>query len=164
MFDLKSWLTGFALGLAGKPLPLVAGKPPIAYLYNGVQLPALPKWDRETYPYAIIARIGIISSEYVYTLRLFRSAYTTSGTNVLYSFYNMTADIGKTWLGCSCPYTDLGDGTFMWSGIREIQIVENDSAETTTILVGTPIWSNFDLTTNGGTVWLAASEPTPIYE
>lgn len=25
MLDLKSWLIGFALGLAGKPLPLDAG-------------------------------------------------------------------------------------------------------------------------------------------
>lgn len=24
------------------------------YLYNGVELPALPEWDKETYPYAVI--------------------------------------------------------------------------------------------------------------
>jgi hypothetical protein len=29
-------------------------KTPIAYLYNGVQLPPLPEWDREKYPYAVI--------------------------------------------------------------------------------------------------------------
>lgn len=36
-FCLKSWLTGFALGMAGKPLPLApVRKESIAYLYNGV--------------------------------------------------------------------------------------------------------------------------------
>ena len=38
MIDLKSWLTGFALGLCGKPLPY-AKKTPIGYSYNGTVLP-----------------------------------------------------------------------------------------------------------------------------
>jgi hypothetical protein len=35
--------------------PDVPSDEPIAYLYNGVQLPALPEWDRATYPFAYIA-------------------------------------------------------------------------------------------------------------
>lgn len=54
-FNLKSWLTGFALGLTGKPLLLA--KKPVAYLYGPEKhrLPALPYWDRTVYPYAFIA-------------------------------------------------------------------------------------------------------------
>jgi hypothetical protein len=36
--DLKSWMTGYILGITGKPLPLVQ-KTPIGYSYNGVVLP-----------------------------------------------------------------------------------------------------------------------------
>lgn len=35
--DLKSWLTGYILGVCGKPLPLVAKKEPTAYRYNGIR-------------------------------------------------------------------------------------------------------------------------------
>ena len=148
---------------ASDPVPVYAE--PVAYLYNGVELPALPEWNKEAYPYAVIARIGVASSSYKYTLRLFSNAYTTSGTSVLYSFYEMTADIGKTWLACSCPYIDLGDGTFVWGEISEHQIVDADAdGISDAVLVGMPIWSDFDLTANGGTVWLEASDPVPVYE
>ena len=37
MRDFKSWLAGFALGLAEKPLPLAfVQEGPVAYLRNGV--------------------------------------------------------------------------------------------------------------------------------
>lgn len=160
---LKSWLLGYALGLAGKPLPINA-REITGYSYNGTVLPKLPEWDRESYPYAVISRIGLNSSSDEYALRLFRSAYTTSGNSVLYSRFNMTADIGKIYLRCSCPYTDLGDGTFVWGEFFENQIKDgNADGIADVVLVGKPVWCNYDLETNDGTVWLAASEPTPIY-
>ena len=54
-FCLKSWLIGFVLALAGKPLPLGGGKrEPVAYLYNGVRLSKLPEWDEEKYPHLVL--------------------------------------------------------------------------------------------------------------
>lgn len=70
-FDLQSWLTGLALGLAGKPLLFTsAQKEPTARLYGtpsasgniglrvggvvtyykGAVLPKLPEWDKAAYP------------------------------------------------------------------------------------------------------------------
>jgi hypothetical protein len=39
MIDMKSWLTGYILGITGKPLPIAAKKEPTSYSYNGVVLP-----------------------------------------------------------------------------------------------------------------------------
>lgn len=46
MIDMKSWLTGFALGLCGKPLPF-AKKTPIGYSYNGTVLPEEQESDTD---------------------------------------------------------------------------------------------------------------------
>ena len=42
--DLRSWLTGYTLGLAGKPIPICVKREPVAYLYNGVRLPKFPDY------------------------------------------------------------------------------------------------------------------------
>ena len=66
--NLKSWLTGYALGLAGKPLPLIGGGNSgdsgdsggvTHYLYNGVELPDINAvWaDNQAYPYASIVHL-----------------------------------------------------------------------------------------------------------
>ena len=50
---MRSSVMGLILGQFSSPLPEVQ-KEPVAYLYNGVRLPALPEWDREKYPFAVI--------------------------------------------------------------------------------------------------------------
>ena len=50
---MRSSVMGLLLGQFSSPLPM-AQKEPVAYLYNGVVLPKLPEWDKETYPYAVI--------------------------------------------------------------------------------------------------------------
>ena len=54
---MRSSVMGLILSLFSSPLPEVQ-KQPVAYLYNGVRLPKLPEWDRETYPYATISVIS----------------------------------------------------------------------------------------------------------
>ena len=51
--DRYSYVVGFNLALAGMAYPYSAPTP-VAYLYNGIRLPALPEWDRGVYPYAYI--------------------------------------------------------------------------------------------------------------
>ena len=41
---MRSSVMGLILSLFSSPLPEVQ-KEPVAYLYNGVRLPALPEWD-----------------------------------------------------------------------------------------------------------------------
>ena len=60
---LGSFKLGLSTGLCGKPLPIK--KPgPVAYLYNGLRLPKLPEYCRDSFPYVaiiVIERTGSIS-------------------------------------------------------------------------------------------------------
>lgn len=136
LFDLKGFLTGYALGLAGKPLPF-AKKTPIAYSYNGTVLPGLPEWDRESYPYAGIFLMGDGS-----TYRLYCSASPMyGGASINY--------IRQPAIYYICDGNSWGEPT-----------------EQTTTVQSPAIWANHDVTyTEGGdSVYLSASDPIPIYE
>ena len=157
--DLKSWLTGYALGLAGQPMPFgVASKPePVAYLYNGVRLPALPEWDREKYPYAFICikptQVMFDPKPHLYcmeTTRMVDDWEILNGINGLCYLYN--EEEGNEWIS-------KGTVTSQNTGINS-----------------KIIWSNHDIYYDpdgyydignehlAGTVFLAASEPAPVYE
>lgn len=137
--DRYSYIVGFNLGLAGMAYPYSAPTP-IAYLYNGIRLPALPEWDRGMYPYAVIVHTGAD-----YKLCLKKSAYTvfTSGDYVGINPMNY-------------PKYKLVDG--VWESFTQI-----------TAFYSSPIWSNHDLYYQdgeelAGTLYLAASDPVPVYE
>ena len=163
---MRSFLKGLAMGLCGKPLEFAPGKEPVAYLYNGVRLPKLPEWDKEKYPYAVLER-------YI---------YPTDGTEVL---------VDKTTLTCSpAPFTyeaqydsdviasrpTAGDtAAYMECHIDHLQGETNwgekkvynlSYMEAPFISIHPlPYWTNSDIIRNDGNgVWLAASEPVPVYE
>lgn len=134
---------------------LISGTEPIplgeivAYSYNGTVLPKLPEWDKEQYPYAVIGYLGLR-----YRLRLLKAPYTTSSTDNLYAhFYehhlNPTTTQYSTYRGA--------DGNV--EGWGEIVTSESEL-----VLVGEPIWCNYDLSTYDGTLRLEASDPIPVYE
>lgn len=105
------------------------------YLYNGVQLPALPEWDRETYPYAMIVA------------SLDRTVYFL----VVYEQERMCDDdSGLTSLsGYGCIYESDG----------------NSWLEEATHYSGYAVWANYDVCyETDGTVYtyLAASTPIPV--
>ena len=159
MFDLKAWLTGFALGLAGKPLPLSMEKrEPVAYLYNGVQHPDIDSvWvDKVTYPHAVIT--AIFRDNTVYYLWLISkqtSIYGESGNEVW----------GVQEGDASCTvYRSKAQGAW------EAANLFTDGANTRDDFGGyyisgiTPIWTSHDILNADGTLYLAASEPVPVYE
>lgn len=144
-FDLKSWLTGFALGLAGKPLPLSQeSKEPVAYLYNGVRMPPLPDWDKEKYPYAAI--MLVVEDSYVF--RVFPEG----------AYYSATGGGNRTFRhdGTTMSANILMSGSASWNELKE--------SEGGFIHLNKTIWSNFDLLNADGSVYLAASDPIPVYE
>ena len=143
-FDIRSWCIGYALGLAGKPLPLgVGGKTPATYLYNGVQLPALPEWDKDAYPYVFIAR----SWNKSYSLVVAQTpAYVYTGRTSEVIEWNVPC------MRCSY-YNNTG-----WSDLRESTTSNNIAMEDEPF-----VWANHDIKKNGE-MWLAASEPIPVYE
>lgn len=144
-FDLTAWLTGYALGLCGKPLPM-SQKEPVAYLYNGVRLPKLPEWDRETYPY-----VAMLNQVY----RVVFIAYSDPMHLVL------TSSSGGMSVGVKAGETFLQ--IVYWTSNDTIPDFEEKSL-TYDYLLGTPDWANYDVQNADGTVYLAASEPVPVYE
>ena len=139
----KSFLIGLALGLAGKPLPISQGKEPIAYLYNGVRLPKLPEWDKETYPYAIINSFGTTYFLRAYTdLPIYDgddNCYFADGSAVqIYCIYSRQMDVWNDWI-------NAGN-------------VEGLSPATKII------WASHNIATDDDILYLAASEPVPVYE
>jgi hypothetical protein len=116
-------------------------KEPIAYLYNGVQLPPLPEWDREMYPYAVLTNIvGSYSLELYYDNVLYHKdgvVYFKQDITILRSF--------------------LDKDTTQWGDFEERLYSEGD-------VWIIPMWTNTDILNSDGSVYLAASDPIPVYE
>lgn len=139
---MRSCVMGLILGQFSSPLPM-AQKEPVAYLYNGVRLPKLPEWDKETYPYAVIRYIHNETNDY-HLICLRKVVYV--GTGVAYKFK-----------GSAGVYTStIATGTNgPWSDLKALNV---------DFTVSPAIWSNFDIIAEDGTVYLEASEPIPVYE
>lgn len=114
------------------------------YLYNGVELPALPEWDATTFPYATI----MPTTSGFYSVRFTAATvfYNNSVGNI--SINDIDADLryiyyefnGSEW---------VGDGT-----VKELSIAFTSSSGAT--------WSNYDILNEDGSVYLAASDPVPV--
>lgn len=152
-FDLKSWLTGFALGLASKPLQLNEGNPVapearMAHVYNGIPLPPI-SWDTVTYPYALIL-------------------YLRDGGKFLYCVYKRINYFEFGFL--RTPYFgDEADGTCLvfeytpgeagWIQLEDtsyyLPVKRNFSYNRV-------VWANFPLMYSDETLYMGASKPEPI--
>lgn len=152
-FCLRSWLTGFALGLSGKPLPLSTGKTLVGYSYNGTVLPKLPEWDKTVYPFAYM-----IGSNRLYLCSALPYAAAQTGIFAGYMGIFATDDCEAI---CYKPTTDGG----FWQRDSE----SDKSVSASEMIVGLAfvdlIWTNTDvINIEDSTVYLAASEPVPVYE
>lgn len=125
------------------------------YLYNGVELPALPEWDKETYPYAYIYYRSD-TKKYVFIALDRKSVYGTYTIKDetfcrVYVYFNAGEDVIFQRAHCA-----VGGA---WS---EVEDVFTEHSETGvgfySYASGTPFWSNHDiLNTDNGTLYLAAS-------
>jgi hypothetical protein len=119
------------------------------YLYNGIELPALPVWDKETYPCAYIIQNPTAGESWFYgfwhtTLPLtMKDEKTVSSTHndfvggVLYAY----AEDTNSW--------ELYDDTY--APIKGY-----------TYVVAVPLWTNTTMLYEDGTLYLAASDPVPV--
>jgi hypothetical protein len=117
------------------------------YLYNGVELPQLPEWDKETYPYAYLyygVNDGIYFSVGEHTLICFDKPLTR------YDGYALPQGNGFV------RYKSV-NGAFVLLG--EYQ---SGSLLSITDTYATAIWSNKDFLYSDGTLYLKASEPVPV--
>ena len=143
------------------------------YLYNGVVLPALPEWDKTTYPYAVIN-----CADGVYTLWIPLSPV----------FYCVNVDTSET-LWDNALLLSLGDSyNTVWNGWDGLKYVYNaDSGaweytgdrvspfnakiHNTSIGDDRLVWANYDVPVFDGSasgnpltgdIYLAASDPVPV--
>lgn len=125
-------------------------KLPVAYLYNGVQLPALPEWDKEVYPYAVIYKWLTYARMYIYE----QKPYITTGDNGL-TYLNLSSGSKYVYKGINAINNPING----WNANEEYTAEDGQTQHTYGV-----IWSNFDLLNEDGTVYLAASAPVPVYE
>lgn len=143
-FPIREWIGWLLAGLCSRPLPMGA-RVPVAYLYNGVRLPGLPKeWNPETHPFACLFTTG----GNVYTLRMMPSDsyYTT--------YFNKRVFMSDN--GCLEATNVTGD-------TDRFTLTERTGGVYISLTDKT-IWVNFDLVNEDGSIFLAASDPIPVYE
>lgn len=174
-FCLRSWLTGYVLGLAGKPmLPESSGKTPdtqpTAYSYNGVVLPKLPEWDKTVYPYAVIYNSIKNAELYGTRVKVLTQPVAYQEYNILFvnGLNGKTYGVHET----SGTYESidyvLSDSEWVkdpddFNLRMDIEVISSSASYAG--VKGEMLWSNYDINNlvDGG-IYLAASEPTPVYE
>lgn len=119
-------------------------------LYNGVELPALPEWDKETYPYAYIDKLFnyhlVLSSAHLYV-------DNTESNTLIGSLHSDGAEVNFMIWSCAT-------GGSSWNLANEGAGVIDRA--------NTVVWANTNLyylnSVNDidGTVYLAASDPIPL--
>lgn len=161
---MRSCVMGLILGQFSSPLPM-AQKEPVAYLYNGVRLPKLPEWDREKYPYAVILIYeSYLTKKYTAILYLMkdnnvRQAVDTGGGGIYFEYmYYQVGDIQYK--------VEYKDGEVVTEWGEPTVLTDSLSFDVAKIK-----WANSDIvlaldTTSGeaGTLYLATSDPVPVYE
>lgn len=109
-------------------------------IYNGVELPSLPEWDKKVYPYAYITKsftwVLWLSSKPVYSNN--GQLITSAALNILRWYCRI--DTTDDWYGPDGP-DEYAEG----AGCG-----------------GHPIWTNTDIINTDGSVYLAASDPVPV--
>ena len=146
MYNEKDFQTALVCGLMAKGRDLKGERTPLAYLYNGVQLPMLP----EVEGYAVIYESGKS-----YALEIYE--------NITYDYYQGTDSkwwsvysVGQYW------WYDYDSTTNSWV------LYETNRTEEPEYMFGVKkhsrLWSNFDISDESGAVYFEASEPVPVYE
>ena len=125
--------------------------PPAAstmYSYNGTVLPALPEWDKETYPYAFISN-EIFDKVCFYALE--KEPYNNGiapNEGTICNPYDERIPFVRSYL------SDDGNS---WGELTTSSLADTGQ-------ISEPFWSNFDVKYENGSVQLFASEPVPVYE
>lgn len=116
------------------------------YLYNGVELPALPEWDKTAYPYAFIVSQGSIHLCISPNEPYIRESTSVLTGNLVHTLKFREDTTVKRWYA-----NEAGE----WEAVTD------DDFDTSSV-VPAPTWSNFDLLKEDGPLYLAASEPVPV--
>lgn len=150
---------GLAAGIvSGMRFPMVVEpKKPVAYLYNGVELPDINEaWTdevKETHPYAVIEYATITASGY-HIANLIIAPSCTGGYSV---FGDATVVYADGYLFRQIGWYDTDGIPTTWGEPTTVTSSQTRGAEATK-------WTSTDILNSDGTVYLAASAPIPVYE
>ena len=172
--DRTSLTLGWLVGKQMAAMRSNVGKTPVAYLYNGLRLPKLPEWDKETYPYAYIYSTTSWSST---TVKL--CCYQELFTAILPEWsggWELLAG-GNTKLESKITYkTEDGLSDEEWSELSATSLninlgsVEVNGelkpyrARVCTYPSDMIEWSNHSFYVENGEEWIVAADPVPVYE
>ena len=128
-----------------EPEPVYTAAPKTQLMsFNGVRLPALPYIDTEAYPYVIIGRE---SSGDNYRLEAMGDKVYISSSGMVWRYeYGDILSTNAYMDGVGWSYLHKYSDDLLYSTIVEVA------------------WANFDVLNEDGSVYLAASEPVPVYE
>ena len=165
----RGWMDGFLSGInirgilhrrkVEEPQPVTAylyGTPsPTIVTYNGVELPELPEWDKETNPYAYVT-VNSSGVTYLYFLprTITYGTYTASSKQYTKAYFYVAA-------GEVVPYqwAQLNDGN-VWSAVGSAKYDRSEKTNGSYYTFGTILWCNTDIPNiDNNTTYLAASEP-----
>ena len=134
---------------------------PVAYLYNGVRASAIPEYDKDRHPYVVLCLYDYMSAisktdklvvYFLSDIKITNDLYDTNGT---YRDFVWHAPGDKT-ATATRPYDSAGDFT-EFGEVSEL----SDSLK---FALENVIWTNTDLYNTDGTLYLASSDPVPVYE
>ena len=131
------------------------------YLYNGVELPALPEWDKEKYPYACIADELVLMFGKLYYLYVGSAPLSFSGKSSQAEWLVATAN------GHAVEYIiDPSQGHTNWTYSKDVEIISGENVQLVGggLVTGSRVlWCNYDMYNyKDGTLHLAASKPIPV--
>lgn len=133
------------------------------YNYNGVELPALPEWDKTTYPYAAITTTApvnsdLFSTDYVYCI------FSTVPLYQYLDFYGgYLNNLKSKAAGQAIVYQSDGESFQPYVNLGEIFTFEaGDYVPENLTASCVAIWANYDVLkdSDGTTLYLATSYPT----
>ena len=130
------------------PLPTI-GK---TWRYNGVELPALPEWDAQTYPYVLISRYSLGTPQ-IYAMSVRPHTYRDSYGDLYTGFDGETV---------SYLHWRYGSEQWRYTGVNEGSPrtqIDRDIPPTTQ---GYYVWANYDVLDEDGSVMHSASQPIPV--
>lgn len=143
---MKSCVKGLLMGCCGKPMPLVCKKEPVAWLFNGVRLPDISGvWDGKYYADPIPYGAIFLCDDSIFPYRFVASnapfVHVDSGFSASATLYvDYVVLNNEKWFKTAAT-TELGD-----IGILDC------------------VWSSYDILNTDGSIYLATSDPIPVYE
>ena len=137
---------------------------PIAYSYNGVILPALPEWDREKYPYVMISNNGYTDYEdYTHCLLVAHKTLPTTKNNIIQGDKHGVPD-STDYVYSSYDPTHYPDGWHSSENGYGACSSSNGGGGLAMVKLAHVIWANYDVVNTDGSIYLAKSDPKPVYE